>query len=305
MPVLLIKNETSKLVSVVLGTALSMGDTPKLEDAYDPKSKEHIKNGTFPTEKDIAEEISEFKKALETNNIKVYRPESIENYNQIFTRDIGCVIENKFLITNMISERSREIEAIGHVLNQIPAENIHKAPLNARFEGGDVMPHNDYIFIGYSEEPDFSTYKVARTNKAGVDFIQSKFPEKIVKGFELSKSDTEPRENALHLDCCFQPFGLGHAIIHEQGFKNTEDFNWLLNLFGTENCLTLDKTEMYEMGCNLFSIDKNHVISDKRFKRINSWMKEKGYSVTEINYKETSKMEGLLRCSTLPLCRED
>ena len=33
-----VNNETSKLKAVVLGTALSLGPTPKLEDCYDPKS---------------------------------------------------------------------------------------------------------------------------------------------------------------------------------------------------------------------------------------------------------------------------
>ncbi len=44
-----IKNETSRLRAVVLGTAVSPGATPALEDAYDPKSAEHIKAGTYPT----------------------------------------------------------------------------------------------------------------------------------------------------------------------------------------------------------------------------------------------------------------
>ena len=45
-----INNETSKLVSVILGTAVSNGPIPKIEDCYDPKSKEHILNGTYPTD---------------------------------------------------------------------------------------------------------------------------------------------------------------------------------------------------------------------------------------------------------------
>ena len=35
-------NETSKLKAVVLGTAVSLGPAPKLEDCIDPKSREHI-----------------------------------------------------------------------------------------------------------------------------------------------------------------------------------------------------------------------------------------------------------------------
>ena len=32
-------------------------------------------------------------------------------------------------------------------------------------------------------------------------------------GFELQKSDTNAYENALHLDCCFQPIGTNSAIL--------------------------------------------------------------------------------------------
>ena len=45
-------NEWANLKKVVVGTAQSMGGTPALEEAYDPKSKEHIAAGTFPTEAD-------------------------------------------------------------------------------------------------------------------------------------------------------------------------------------------------------------------------------------------------------------
>ncbi len=43
-----VKNETSRLRAVVLGTAKSTGPTPKVEECYDPKSIEHIIAGTYP-----------------------------------------------------------------------------------------------------------------------------------------------------------------------------------------------------------------------------------------------------------------
>ena len=41
-----IKNETSRLRAVVLGSAINNGRTPTIEEAYDPKSLEHILAGT-------------------------------------------------------------------------------------------------------------------------------------------------------------------------------------------------------------------------------------------------------------------
>ena len=43
-----VKDETSELKAVLLGTAESSGPTPKPEEAYDPKSLEHILAGTYP-----------------------------------------------------------------------------------------------------------------------------------------------------------------------------------------------------------------------------------------------------------------
>ena len=60
-----ITNETNRLEAVILGTATSNGPTPKLEEAYDPKSAEHIKAGTYPIEKDMVAEMDAFRAVLE------------------------------------------------------------------------------------------------------------------------------------------------------------------------------------------------------------------------------------------------
>ena len=63
-----IHNETSRLRAVVLGTAESNGPTPAIDEAYDPKSLEHIKAGTYPVEKDMLKEINAIDKRLEKHN---------------------------------------------------------------------------------------------------------------------------------------------------------------------------------------------------------------------------------------------
>ena len=56
-----VQDEVSQLKAVILGTAKSNGPTPKPEEAYDPKSLEHIKAGTYPLEKDMIPEMEAFK----------------------------------------------------------------------------------------------------------------------------------------------------------------------------------------------------------------------------------------------------
>ncbi len=299
-----VHNETSRLRAVVLGTAISNGPTPKLEEAYDPKSLEHIKAGTYPIEKDMVLEMEAFNKVFEKYDVKVYRPKEIENYNQIFTRDIAFVIEDKLFKSNILPDREKEIDAIQYVLDQIDPNNIIEASDDVHFEGGDVMLWNNHIFIGTYKGDDYKNYITARTNMKGVNFIKNLFPDKIVKEFDLVKSNTVARENALHLDCCFQPVGKNKAIIHKEGFRNENDYNYLVNLFGKENLFHITKEEMYQMFSNVFSISDEVVVSEKNFRRLNNWLREQGFTVEEIPYAEISKQEGLLRCSTLPLIRD-
>jgi len=298
-----IHNESSELEIVILGLPDSFGDTPKLEKCYDPKSKEHVIAGTFPLQVDVTKEINEFWSVLRKHNVKVIRPENTDGLNQIFTRDISFVIENKFIIPNIIEERLDEIKAISSIISEIPKKNILRMPQQSRAEGGDVMPWNEFIFVGYSEE-DFNTYRVARTNKEGVQFLEKEFPNKKVKAFELKKSDENPRKNALHLDCCFQPLGTRNAIMYKDGFKNNEDVDFLINLFGEENIILINQEEMYNMNSNIFSISENIVVSEKGFTRLNTELRKRGFIVEEIQYSEIAKMEGLLRCSTMPLKRK-
>jgi len=299
-----IKNETSRLRAVVLGTAKNNGPAPKVEDCYDPKSIQHVLSGTYPKEQDMDIEMEAVASILEKYNVQVFRPEIIENYNQIFSRDIAFVIDDKFVKANILPDRDQEIAAINHVISKIDSKNIIELPEECHVEGGDVMPWNDYIFVGTYSGEDYSDYITARTNIDAVIALQELFPEKTVKSFELRKDNINPKENALHLDCCFQPVGKDKAILHKNGFLVEKEYEWLLNFFGKENVFEIDKDEMCNMNSNIFSISEDVIISEKNFTRLNSWLRSNGFTVEEVAYAEIAKQEGLLRCSTMPLIRE-
>lgn len=249
-------------------------------------------------------EIEAFKNVLEKYGVTIYRPRIIENYNQIFTRDIGFVIEDIFIKANILPDRERELDAIQYIIDQIDPKKVVRPPEEVHIEGGDVMPWNDHIFIGTYKGSDYKNYITARTNMQGVQFIKDLFPNKIVKEFDLVKSNLEARDNALHLDCCFQPVGKDKGIIYKSGFREEADYVYLVNLFGKENLFHIGREEMYHMFSNVFSIAPDVVVSERKFTRLNNWLKDKGFTVEEIPYYEISKQEGLLRCSTLPLIRE-
>lgn len=297
-------NETNTLKLVVLGIADDFGGTPTVDHTYDPKSKQHVLDGTFPQEVDLRREMENFRKVLVKHNIEVIRPENQPGVNQVFARDIGFVIDETFIIPNIIEDRHKEASAVIDIVKSFPKSSVLKAPSNTRIEGGDVMPWNDKIFVGYSEEADFKKYKVSRTNRAGVDFLQEQFPERQVHAFELNKSDDNAYENALHLDCCFQPIGLDQAIIYKGGFKHEADYQFLIEYFGEDKVIEIDQQEMYQMYSNVFSISPEVIVSGSSFTRLNQILRDRGFIVEEVEYDEVAKMEGLFRCSTMPLIRD-
>jgi len=297
-----VNNEWDTLRKVIVGIATSWGPNPTVQQAVDPKSREHILAGTYPIESDVHQELEGLVTLLKENGIEVLRPENSTDLNQVFARDVGAVIENKLIISSMIAERTPEWLGVSGIFSHIPSENILIPPSGVRIEGGDIMPMDDEIWVGYSEEGDFQNYKTARTNKKAVFWLQEKFPAKYVRGFQLHKSDTDPRTNALHLDCCLCPLSGGQVVFHPEGLKHESEITWVRNRFA-EKIYEVDAEAMYNMHCNLFSISPDTIISGKGFDRVNAQLRAWGYNVLEIPFNETSKLEGLLRCVTLPILR--
>jgi N-dimethylarginine dimethylaminohydrolase len=299
-----IVDEISPLKEVILGTAISTGPTPLVDEAYDPKSREHIIAGTYSREEDMIVEMHDVEVVLKKYGVKVYRPNILDDYNQIFARDISFVIEDKIIIANILPDREREVDATRYVWTNVDKKNRIILPEECHVEGGDVMPWYDHIFIGTYRGDDYSDYVTARTNMEAVRALEEMFPQKTVKSFNLRKSNTDPRANALHLDCCFQPLGKGKAIICKEGFIEEEEYEWLVNFFGKENCFHITTDEMYHLFSNVFSITPEVIISEKSATRLNDWLRSEGFTVEEVHYLDIAKQGGLFRCSTMPLIRE-
>ena len=296
-------NEWDALHTVVVGTAQSMGGTPLLQDAYDPKSKEHIRAGTFPVEKDCMAELDGLAALLEAHDIRVLRPQVLDDLNQIFARDVGVVIDDRLVATRMISDRAAEWQGIAPLLTDVRDSHVLTPPDGVRVEGGDVMPMNGEIWVGHSAAEDFGTYTTARTNEAALDWLSDQYTDWRVRGFELTKSDDDPRANALHLDCCLSVLAGGHALFHANGLKHEEDRAFIRSQF-EGRLLEVDADQMYDMQCNLISITPEDVVSCPTFERVNAQLLDWGYRVHTTPLQETAKMEGLLRCVTLPLFRQ-
>lgn len=281
-------NETDRLEAVVLGIGTDLGE----ESEINPTSKHHKEEGTYPVEEDIRHEIYTFEKVLKSQGVEVFRPKNIEGLEQVFTRDIGFVIDDIYVVASMQEEvRQLELPGVNHITSKINPKKIIHPPKEACVEGGDVILWNEHIFVGIS----------ARTNYAGFEFIRDSFKHKSVHPIPLVVSE-DRKKNILHLDCTFQPIGEKEAIIYEKGFA--ERLSIIYELFDEQNMLKVDQSQMNRMFPNIFSLSPRDIVVERSFKALINALKERGYTVHEVDYTENSKLSGLLRCSTMPLRRK-
>ena len=298
-----IENEYSKLKTVILGIADDLGVPPKESDAYDPRSLYHIKNNSYPIEDDLLRELDNFYNKLLKHNVDVIRPSNINNCNQIFARDLGFVISNLFFLSNIVPNRHDELKGIDDTLNNLDV-GVIKLPEFMHIEGGDVIVHNDKVFIGTYIEDDYSSLITARTNYSSIDYLKNMITSKEIIPLELNKSNTDLYKNTLHLDCCFQTISNDKAIICPDGFKNKKDVEYLINYFGQKNTFIATSEETFELTSNVLVISPDVIVTRLKSDRLNSWLENIGVLVEKVNYSNVSKMSGLFRCSTLPLNRE-
>ena len=298
-----IENEYSRLKTVILGIADNLGNPPSEPDAFDPRSLYHIKNNSYPFEKDLKKEVESFKKKLTKHNVEVLRPNNVNDCNQIFARDLGFIISNMFFLSNIVHNRQDEIQGIKEILNDLNV-GVIKLPEFMHIEGGDIIVHNDKVFIGTYSEEDYPSLITARTNLESIDYLKRIINNKEIIPIDIKKSNINIFENTLHLDCCFQTISKDKAIICPDGFKKKEDVEYLIKLFGKKNIFLTSPKETFMLTSNVLVISPEIIVSHSKFKRLNKWLEEKGVLVEKVDYSNISKMSGLFRCSTLPLTRE-
>lgn len=299
-----IQDENSQLRSVVVGLGNNNGAIPKLEEAYDAKSYNTIIEGTYPVDDELHREVEGLATTLRKEGVEVLRPKEIEGVNQIFSRDVAFVVEDKLIRANIIPDREAELDAYSEIFSQIDPASIIIPPEHVHIEGGDVVMLGDRILLGTYLSPDYPEYNMARTNKYAIGFLKEHFPNKEIIPLELIKHDTDPYTGILHLDCAFQPVGGDKAILFPGAFRHTEDWEYIVDIYGANNTCFITREEMYEMNPNIFSISPSRVIIDETFTRLRAWLERRGVSCIGVPYREVSKLGGLLRCSTLPLYRE-
>ena len=177
-----ITNENHRLTDVIVGNSFSFKSNINFRDLYDPISLFYYLRGKFPNKYKLQNQISNFKKVLLKYGVKIHDLDII-NTNQIFVRDLGFIIENKFFISSILPDRENEIKGLKNVLKKI--KNVIKLPKDAHIEGGDVVLDEDNIFVGYYGQKDYKNQITARTNKKAIKLIKNHFPSRNIIPLEL------------------------------------------------------------------------------------------------------------------------
>ncbi|MDQ3046552.1 MAG: arginine deiminase family protein [Bacteroidota bacterium] len=285
-------DEFSTLDTLILGIATDMN----APGTANPKSRFHIKHSSYPTQDAVLNEMDAIERVLLENGVKIFRPQNIKNKTQIFTRDLGFAIGDEFFISSMNENRQPEITGIQYLIDLFDKDKIVDTSTQdgVNIEGGDVIVHNEKVFVGLS----------GRTNKEGVEFLRKKLEgKKTVMEIQLIVDRNDHEAHALHLDCVFQPLGKNHAIIYEDGIKNPEELYKSINL-PDDNIYKVNEWQFVSMFTNVLSISNDTVIIEREFIELKYWLLERGFKVIEVNFRQTSRLSGLLRCATLPLIRK-
>lgn len=286
-----ITNEFDPLSHVVVGTGIGYHRDPSRVEVVNQTQQRAFNAGAYPTEQTLLREFAAFKAVLKENNVHVYEPRLAPDMvqDQTCPRDIGFVIGDVLVIAAMRNpSRAEEFTGIRHLLEYWHGDVI-EAPAGAFLEGGDVIIDGDHIFVGGGQ----------RSDGAGLAFMQENFGDSYQIVPMPCRSLAEG-ENILHLDCTFNPLGLGHVLIYRDGLESipaivTEKY--------TE--IPIDRAEAEALATNVFSIRPDTVIARSALQcaRVNAVLKDLGYRVIEVDFDLVPSTGGSFRCVTMPVRR--
>ena len=220
-------NEWDVLDTVIVGTAASMGGTPTVAESYDPKSKEHIRAGTFPTEADCQRELNGLASLLKSHGVRVLRPNTLQDVNQLFARDVGAVVEDRLVATRMIEDRAAEWEGIAPLLSGVSESHILRPPAGVRIEGGDVMPMNGELWVGYSAPEDFDHVHDVTNQRSGPGLALRPIPRLERAGVSIDQVRRRSPGQCPAFGLLPQRAFGGHALVHLDGLKLAEDRSFM------------------------------------------------------------------------------
>lgn len=200
--------------------------------------------------------------------------------SQVFTRDIGFIVEDILFISNMTDiVRQSEINELKVMAKKY---NIKTHMMEQKAEGGDITVDNNILFIGQGD----------RTNEMAANEIESVLkkynkPHEIVKvAFDASK---------IHLDCVFNILNSETCIVTSA----IQQREIVVKYF--KKVIEVPDEDLYDLAPNIIQLGNNNFLcSSKNFTNI---LISQGFSAIYIEFSEFTRCNGSLGCCAFPTLR--
>lgn len=230
----------------------------------------------------LYQQYNNFVNTLIEEGIKIRFIDINSSEQQVFTKDIGFVIEDIFFVSNM-KKQERKIET-KTLKKLIEDNNLKYYEMKNNIEGGDVIHHGGEIFVGISTRTCIeATYELQKVlNEKNIDI-------KVVPIY----FDT----NKLHLDCVFNTLDKDSCVMSPYVYNVDEIEKYIKFIYH------ISKEEADKLGTNLVYLGDKKVISSN--KEVVNILNNNGYKAKFVEYKEIMKAGGSLACSTLSLLRHE
>lgn len=299
-PGISVKDEFSNLKRVIIGlgspyqrdkgqVAVEMQEFPLVPDT---DRRAEVLALTYPTEAQLQREYEDYTSTLEKYDVEVLLadPQAAYSFDYTCPRDIGFVIGDIFFIANMaVQSRVAEIETIQQHLLHIDSSKVMRLPDDVLLEGFDVVVlDSNTVLVGFNQ----------RSNRNGYQFMKAYLAP-------LGISVIPVRHSQLHLDCCLNPLGMGHLLIHPESLAGNDETTWsLLEKF---EWIPVDAVEREHLATNILSIDPTTIIARNHpsCARVNQVLRDLGYTVETIAFDGVPATGGSFRCASLALTRLD
>jgi N-dimethylarginine dimethylaminohydrolase len=293
-----IDNEHGKLEQVIIGlgspyqrdkaqAAREMKEFPLVPDTA---RRQEVLALAYPSEDILQREYAGYVAVLQKHGVKVMRADPQKAYSFDYTcpRDIGFVIGDRFFIANMaVPSRAQEIRTIEAQLNAIDPGKIVRLPADCLLEGGDViLLDRRSVLVGYHQ----------RSNRRGYEFLRDYLES-------LGYAVYPVPHRQLHLDCCLNPLGLGHMLMHRESLGDiSAETEQVLR---SSDWIDVDGVEREHLATNVLSIDPGTIVARNHAacERVNRVLADLGYMVEVVAFDGVPATGGSFRCASLALRR--
>jgi len=105
-------------------------------------------------------------------------------------------------------------------------------------------------------------------------------------------------KSIMHLDFSMTLIGNNRGIIHK------DSLGILPRNFKYFDFIEVESTPRKQLGANVFVIDPDTIVVQKRHKKLISDLENRGYKVYALNFSSNARIGGAFRCTTCPIDRE-